>query len=160
MNMNISSRTSRTDKGAKRIHRIIKKLSGRVHPYVKAGFPYENSASRKSHGVRKTVIDVALQHEYGTNKLPERSFMGASFSREKKKYKKLSVKFINDLAKNKTSLQKIFDTMGLKIVSDVKNFIRRKQVRPLSRRVEKKGGTTLYDTGQMVNSITYKIKDL
>lgn len=160
MKMGVHSKTRRTDKGARRINRIIDKLSGRNSPYVKVGFPYENSASRKRYKIQKTVMDVALEHEYGTDKLPQRSFMGASFNKEKSKYKKISAKAVNNLAKKNTSLERIFNMMGLKMVADIKNYIRKKQVKPLSRRAEKQGGTTLYDTGQMVNSITYKIKDL
>ena len=159
MRMSLKTKTTRRDFGANRIRQINKKLLAKNAPYVKSGFPSEKKESKKKYKIGKTVLDVAVAHEYGLDGLPERSFMRSTFLKEKRKYSALSARLVNRIIRKKESVPGALEKMGLLMVKDIKNFIRRRKVRPKSYRAVREGGTTLYDTGQLINSLTHRVEN-
>lgn len=148
------------DRGFKRIIKELKKLEKK--PYVKVGFPAESSKTEAgkedSDGDVSefvTVLEVAIYHEFGTINMPERSFIRASFDQERKKYEELNKKLLTDIYSGNKTVEKALDILGMTIENDIKAFIRNGDVSPESIRALNEGGTTLDDTGQMLNSITY-----
>ena len=160
--------TRRKDFGADRIRREIKKM--KKNPYIKVGYPKEFPEIKedKEDNPGVTVLDVAIFHEFGTTKLPERSFIRATLYGRYKFYKKINKDLINQIIKGRRSVDQALNYLGLLMVKDIKDFIRKHKVKPPSQRViehDKKGkkagkkgkGKTLWDTGQLINSLAYSI---
>ena len=53
------------------------------------------------------------------------------------------------------TVEKALDILGLTIENDIKAFIRDGEIDPKSLRAIEESGTTLWDTGQLINSITF-----
>ena len=152
----------RIDISADRIKATVKELSDDKH-YVKIGYPYESSDTQSDYPRSgQTVLDVALFHEYGRTdryNIPiKRPFLEPSVEEGRDKYIDYQNDLIVDLAEGKITVKKLLEKMGLLILRDVKNYVRQKKVRPKSRRAIEDGGATLYDTGQLINSLTYVVK--
>ena len=91
-------RTKRYDYGAKKLAEQLKKL--KKTPYIKAGFPKDSSDTKVKHAHSDdTILDIALKHEFGTEKYPERSFVRAAFKKNVKDYKRLNKREIGKLVK-------------------------------------------------------------
>ena len=168
------------DRGAARLMSAVN--LAKLGPYVKVGYPKESNPSEKQHykeeatqktktkrslakkiigrwgGYGITVLDIALAHEFGTDKLPERSFIRSSTKEGARSYGRLTKKLVNQIADGQRDLGQALNVVGLYIVNDIKKYIRLKKVKPPSRRALEQGGTTLWDTGQLINSLSYSIE--
>jgi len=102
-----------------------------------------------------TVLDVAIFHEFETVNMPERSFVRAAFDENRSSYEALNKKLLIKIYSNAMTVEKALDILGLTIQNDIKKFIKDKEVSPESIRAIEEGGVTLFDTGQLVNSLTY-----
>lgn len=147
-------KTKEIDRGFKRILKELKKLEHK--PFVKIGFPAESSKTNDEHGKLVTVLDVAIWSEFGTINMPERSFMRASFDKNRTKYLKLNKKLLTDIYSGKKTVEKSLDILGETILNDIKTFLISGEVEPKSLRALFEGGKTLVDTAQMLNSLTFK----
>jgi len=154
------------DKGAKRIMREIKKAD--KNPFVKIGFPSENAKTtdprKKS---EKTNLQIALVHEFGTERVPQRSFMRTTYSEQRMKWTKISALLLKKIYKGTMSVEKALGLMGERGVRDVKRKIRKgdpswddladsTKIARL-KKAKKDGGPIrpLLDTRQMHNAVTY-----
>lgn len=157
-------RTKEIDRGFNRIVKELKKLQKK--PYVKVGYPADASTTKDAKEYRDeqgnvvsdnfvTVLDVAIWSEFGTVNAPERSFVRSSFDKNRSKYNKLTENLIKKIYDGSTTVEKALDILGLTLENDIKKFIRDGDVTPESLRAAQEGGTTLWDTGQLLNSITY-----
>ena len=148
-------RTKVIDHGFKGIVKELRKLEKK--PYVKIGYPAKKSTTNaeKDGNEFVTVLDVALWHEFGTNNMPERSFIRASFDQNAKKYGELNKKLLVKIYSGKMTVEKALDILGFTIENDIKTFIKSGDINPDSQRAINEGGTTLWDTGQLINSITF-----
>ena len=156
--MSVKTRWRYGKRRTKRLIREVNKL--RANPYIKIGYPKEHQEPKEQkEGEKKdvTVLDVAIYHEYGTKDMPERSFIRATRSSKYNSYKKLTNDSINQIIAGRTTVDKSLHKLGLIMVNDIKTFIRTRKVEPPSRRAKKEGGTTLWDTGQLINSLGYSI---
>jgi hypothetical protein len=147
------------DHGFNAIVKELRKLEKK--PYVKIGYPEKKASTNAEKETSDdsesfvTVLDVALWHEFGTNNMPERSFVRASFDQNQKKYEKLNRELLVKIYSGKMTVEKALDILGFTIENDIKAFIRSGEVNPESQRAINEGGTTLDDTGQLINSITF-----
>ena len=147
------------DHGFNAIVKELRKLEKK--PYVKIGYPQKKSTTNAEKETSDdsesfvTVLDVALWHEFGTNNMPERSFVRASFDQNQKKYEKLNRELLVKIYSGKMTVEKALDILGFTIENDIKAFIKSGEVNPDSQRAINEGGTTLWDTGQLINSITF-----
>lgn len=148
-------KTREIDHGFKGIVKELRKLEKK--PYVKIGYPKEASKTNEEKDGNEfvTVLDVALWHEFGTNNMAERSFVRASFDQNQKKYEELNKKLLVKIYSGKMTVEKALDILGFTIENDIKAFIKDGEVNPDSQRAINEGGTTLWDTGQLINSITF-----
>jgi hypothetical protein len=96
-----------------------------------------------------------LWQEFGTENMPERSFVRASFDKNRKKYEGLNRKLLKKIYSGTMSVEKALDILGFTIQNDIKSFIRDRDVSPESQRAIEEGGITLVDTAQLLNSITF-----
>lgn len=157
-------KTTVKDYGYDRIIRELKILENK--PYVKIGFPAESSKKDKKKQSRDgetiveseflTVLDVAIYSEFGTIRLPERSFIRKSFDENRSKYLKLNKELLKKIYSGTMTVSKALDVLGLTILNDIKKYMTDGKVKPDSLRVILQGGKTLVDTAQMMNSMTYK----
>lgn len=167
-----------SDYGASRLIKDI--IRAKKGPYVKVGYPKEARPAFQPHFSEEagkaektltkigkaftghwaggtTVLDVAVAHEFGTTKLPERSFIRAGINANLGNYKNLTKKLLNKVAKGETDMIQALNRIGLQIVNDIKTHIRLKKIAPPSKRALKEAGTTLWDTGQLINTLAYSI---
>ena len=145
-------------RGRKKMQKFLKEVKKlRGNPYIKMGYPKEWSEIREKKG-GVTVLDVAIFHEYGTKNLPERSFIRSTRYAKYRAWRRLSLSQFNKIISGQAKVDDSLHKIGLTQVNDVKSFIRRRKVLPPSDRAIEQGGVTLWDTGQLINSLAYSIK--
>jgi hypothetical protein len=155
--------TREIDHGFKGIVRELKKLEEK--PFVKVGYPAENADEKHDGDGFVTVLSVAIWHEFGTIHLPERSFIRAAFDKHQQKYEDLNKDLIKKIYGGRMTVEKALAILGLTIENDIKEFVTSGEVKPESERAKNDTGPTssggfgigktLYDTGQLVNSLTH-----
>ena len=157
----LKTRTREVDHGFKGIIKELKKLE--YKPYVKIGYPEKSRDANKKHEREDggesfvTVLDLAIFHEFGTVHSPERSFIRAAFDQNRKKIEKLTKKLLIKIYSNKITVEKSLDILGETILNDIKTFLKNDDVTPTSNRALDDNGSTLVDTGQLLNALTYKV---
>ena len=168
----VKTKTIDKDLGYLDILKQLKKLEDK--PFVKVGFPAEfKSASTpkkftsasvgESDSVvlidpNVTVLDAAIWNEFGTEIIPERSFVRSAFDKNRAKYEKTTKKLLIQIYQSKVSVERALDILGLLIETDIKDMIRNGDFEPLSDvTIAKKGSDKpLIDTAQMINSVRFK----
>ena len=123
-------KTKRYDYGAARLQKQLQKFN--KGPFVKAGFPKHNKDTTSKHtkdttskhsDTAATILEIALYHEFGTTKHPERSFVRAAYKTNVKDYRRRNKLQIKKLVRGKTTLKRILNYFGLRISSDIKKYI-------------------------------------
>lgn len=106
------------------------------------------------------VLKIALAHEYGTEKLPERSFIRASFDAEKEKLGDIVSVQVNKVLDGRTSASAAAEAIGAQAAQLVQNFIDDNRVKPQSDFSKKTQHTTLYETGTHIRDrIAYAVEE-
>ena len=103
-----------------------------------------------------SVAEYGAYNEYGTDKIPQRSFMGTAFDENKAGY----IRYMTRASKaiGLQSFANMATTLGLKAQQDIQNVITKRNILPklADSTVKAKGDTkTLVDTGALANSITF-----
>lgn len=101
-----------------------------------------------------TTAEVGTYQEFGTTTLPPRIWL--RIFNVYQSYKKDMHEQIIKIANRNDNFIDILTRIGEYQKETIKNRIKKNQVRPAS----KKNGITLIDTGQLVNSIDYEVKDV
>ena len=137
------------DKAKARIKKLVKEFD--KNKLLSVGLPQGSNPYPDG----TSVIDVGIAHEFGTETLPERSFLRATLAENKQKYrnfmKRIPSKIINGQSKSETEMERL----GLVVSSDCKSRIY-DGIEPKKKRGE---GVPLIDTGHLVESITYVVHD-
>lgn len=111
-------------------------------------------------GVDSEVLKIAHAHEYGTGKLPERSFIRASFDADQEKLGEIISGQVGRVLDGKTSADAAANAIGAQAAQLVQNFIDDNRVKPQSDFSKKTQHTTLYETGTHIRDrIAYKIEE-
>lgn len=106
------------------------------------------------------VIAIAHAHEYGTDKLPERSFIRASFDADQEKLSGIVTKQVDKVLTGETSASSAANAIGAQAAQLVQNFIDDNRVKPQSDFSKKTQHTTLYETGTHIRDrIAYKVEE-
>ena len=112
-----------------------------------------------------TVALIGFWNEFGTSnklgeeRIPERSWMRSWFDTNRKKIEKIFIQMTNLIKQRKINAVTALKRIGAWAVGELKRSIRDLQNPPnafLTIRM-KKSSSPLIDTGQMMNSINYKI---
>ena len=112
-------------------------------------------------GVDSEVLKIAIAHEYGTEKLPERSFIRASFDADQAKLGEIVSGAIGKVLSGQTSADAAANAIGAQAAQMVQNFIDDNRVKPQSDFTKKTQHTTLYETGTHIRDrITYKVEEV
>lgn len=105
------------------------------------------------------VLKIAHAHEYGTGKLPERSFIRASFDADQDKLAEIVSTQVGKVLSDKTSAEAAANAIGAQATQMVQDFIDNNRVKPQSDFSKKTQHTTLYETGTHIRDrITYKVE--
>jgi len=111
--------------------------------------------------VGSDVLKIAHAHEYGVGKLPERSFIRASFDAEQSVLNQIVATQINNVLSGSTSPDAAANSIGAQAVQIVQGFIDNNRVKPptdLAKNPQKTQHTTLYETGTHIRDrIAYKV---
>ena len=104
-----------------------------------------------------SVVMVAAVHEFGSEAsgVPERSFLRSTLNANRRKYKKMFRKLAEHVARGRMSTNEALGTLGLQLQTDVKTTIDDIKDPPLLHRK----GNPLWDTGHLIQSITFEVKD-
>jgi len=107
-----------------------------------------------------SVASYAADNEFGTSKIPQRSFMGTAFDENKQGYMRHMEKASRRLGAE--TFVKMVYMIGLKAQQDIQNVISKRGILPrlADQTVKaKKGSTkTLVDTSALINGITFEVR--
>lgn len=105
------------------------------------------------------VLKIAHTHEYGDGKMPERSFIRASFDQDGPELNKIVSSQINKVIDGKTNATTAANAIGAQAAQLVQNFIDSNRVTPPSDFSKKTQHTTLYETGTHIRDrIAYELR--
>ena len=141
--------------------RVWQEILRRVHRadefYVKVGIIGQDASA--SHG-DATNAEVGTAHEYGTEDLPERSFLRSTFVRREGDLAKLQAQACRGILEGKIDAQRALALIGAWAAGAVRATITRDgefvPLKPAT--IARKGSSRpLVDTGQLVGSISFVV---
>ena len=124
-----------------------------VHRYLRE----DVDAFLADHGL--TIGDIATFHEFGTQTVPQRSFVRGWFDERQPEIQQVLKQEIGAAMKGKRPLPQALERSALRLEGSVKDRIRQHIPPPLSPvTVKRKGSSTpLIDTGQLRNAIRARV---
>lgn len=129
-------------------------------PFVKIGVLGGTHEPGTDKGKAISNIALAKIHEYGTDTIPERSFIRSTVFENEPMIVELIKMVKTNIYKGTMTVEKALDIIGLQVQTLMRNKIRDGDPSwpPLSElTILKKGSSKpLIDTGQLLKSITYK----
>lgn len=175
-------RTKVKDRGYSAIIQEMKKLEN--EPCVKVGLPKESEETLDEHennGIASntTVLDIGVFHEFGTEDLPERSWLRSSHDAMIPEMNKLIKRLYAAILEGRITVSSALSIMGLLAQKNTKKFLTDNKVKPPSKQndnfafakfgkvsnniskapkvdIRKNANSkTLIDTAQLLNSITF-----
>jgi len=106
------------------------------------------------------VLKIAHIHEYGRGKMPERSFIRASFDADQPKLQSIVTRQVNRVITGKKDAEAAANAIGAQAAQLVQNFIDDNRVKPQSDFSKKTQHTTLYETGTHIRDrITFIVEE-
>lgn len=102
---------------------------------------------------------IAHIHEYGDGKMPERSFLRASFDADQAELSGIVSGQVSKVLSGQTSADAAANAIGAQAAQLVQNYIDENRVTPPSDFSKKTQHTTLYETGTHIRDrIAYKVE--
>lgn len=131
----------------------------RNKPYVAVGVHKDAGMHQGEDGQSTTVAQVAKWNEFGTSRIPERSFIRSTFDERNRAYSALVEKLILLVYLRQETVLGTLAILGQMIETDIKNKIVTLRDPPNAPGTikKKKSSNPLIDTGQMKNSIRYVV---
>jgi len=150
------------DKGWRRIKKELRKLD---KSFTKVGLPQEGavaSPQRKGSGKESfkemsELVIVGASNEFGTKRIPERSFLRSATDENIRSVENVKDKEYSKLLSGTTTYKKALGRVGEFLTGKVKKKIRdlKMPVNAPTTIARKKSANPLVDTGQMVQSIQH-----
>lgn len=135
--------------------KLVRTISAAVNlrDYKKKHKLFGKKVSREKIDPNLTVAQVAQWMEFGTRNIPARPFLRQTFYRGRARIISLAKKLIKNGDVN------FYEKLGLYTVGLIQSAIRDREFQANSlQTIKRKGSSTpLVDTGQLRNSITYKV---
>lgn len=146
------SHTTDRDLGLKRIMRELEKAKTAT---VEVGI---HEGSGQLDGV--TIAQYAMYNEYGTSRIPERSFMRSTFDEKLGEIKATMDRQYNQVITGNSTVFRALSRLGMEHETDIKQKIRDLKTPPNAKStIAKKGSDNpLIDTGTMLNTVRYVVK--
>lgn len=123
--------------------------------FVKAGIVGDSATA--PHG-DATNAEVGAAHEYGTENIPQRSFIGQAMRRRVKEFRALAARLLQMVIYKRATAEQALGLLGAWAVGAIKTTITRDGTfAPLApATIARKGSSKpLIDTGQLIGSITW-----
>lgn len=148
-------KTKTIDRGMKKFLESTQKLKSA--PYVKVGFPEESTGPNKEPG-GLTVATVATFNEFGTDRIPERSFIRSTVNENRAEIKTFIQAQKKNILINDGGVKQL-GLIGLKVQTMIQKKIQAFTDPPnAASTIAQKGSShPLIDTGQMVQSVRYVV---
>lgn len=152
-------RTKDTDKGFKQA--LAQMQIAKRGPVVQIGFQGREAETMhpESQGTA-TIADVATFNEFGTSKVPERSFIRSTMDENKGALLTLNRELFYMISAGKTTTQKALTILGIKIKALIQKKITDLRTPPNAASTirQKRSSNPLIDTGVMRASVTHTVK--
>lgn len=152
-----------TDKGWQRIKEDMRMLKG---SYTKVGLPQDGrvgNPTSKGSGTppvndMSELVIIGAVHEYGSQRVPMRSFLRSTTDENRGQISQLKEKLITKIYAGAIKSREALSITGEFLTTKVKQKIVAIKIPPLSLATVKRKGSTnpLVDTGQLVQSIQHK----
>lgn len=145
-------------KGLAQLIKIVDQL--KIDPEVRIGI-FQGGGPRTGSG--PTNVEIGIIHEFGAPgaNIPERSFLRRTADHKRKDWLDLMARALGKVVDGKITAQTALGLVGQRASADVKQTITRGAGVPpplKDKTIAAKGSSRpLVDTGQLVNSITYKV---
>lgn len=135
---------------------MIKELQGSE---IKLGILGSGAGGGKHKKSDATVLDIAIWNEFGTRKMPERSFIRASYDSNRSDYESKGEKLLEQVIGMTVSPSVLYDTLGLYMVGQTQKYLTNLSSPPNDPFTIKMKGSSnpLIDSGQMRDSIEYEV---
>lgn len=105
------------------------------------------------------AVKIAHIHEYGDGKMPERSFLRASFDADQDKLNAIVTAQVTKVLAGRTTADAAANAIGAQGAQLVQNYIDDNRVTPPSDFSKKTQHTTLYETGTHIRDrIAFKVE--
>lgn len=137
---------------------LVKRVFGKEKHSVAVGIFAKEGAQTYDDGL--TVLQVAIWNEFGTDKIPERSFIRAYFDENQERLKKIFARLMSYyVIQGRGTKEQVLELLGQQIVGEIRKRISRGIPPPNApSTIAKKGSSKpLIDTGQLRSSITYRV---
>ena len=103
---------------------------------------------------------IAFAHEYGVGRLPERSFIRASFDADQEQLGQIVTSAVDKVVRGQTSADAAANAIGAQAAQLVQGYIDENRVTPPSDFSKKTQHTTLFETGTHIRDrIAYKVEE-
>lgn len=138
---------------------IIKQLKSLKNKSIEAGV-LSNAGDNQETGT--LIAEYAYYNEYGTKHIPARPFMSMTFDEQNSNWVKSLDSILEKLVNNNNvDIEKSISLVGEQVVNDIKEKITSNIPPALKTSTikRKKSSKTLIDTGNMRDSINFKIVD-
>lgn len=152
-------------KGLERLRKAFEKYKGTT---VKVGLFGGGTREEQEIGAGSeralSNLEIGVIHEFGSSdgRIPERSFIRATFAAKRAEYQALFRRFAEKGFKGPINWRQAFELVGMRVTADMKNRITSGDGIPpplAPSTVARKGSDRpLVDTGQLVNAITYVVE--
>ena len=118
-------------------------------------------ASEKHEGDELTVAEVGFYNEFGTTKIPERSFIRSTVKNKTKELKALSSKLLKSIVNGKMTTTDGLGIIGEKMSDEIQRAMVKLRTPPNKpATIRRKGSSNpLIDTEQLKSAITYEVKN-
>ena len=157
----VAATVTPTDRGLIRLEEELEKLDG---SYVMVGFQEGEVTKSQTKGGRskkagQNMAQIAADNEFGTSKIPARSFMRTSFDENQKVIDKAIGIEYDQIIEGKKTVRKSLVRLGVLMEGLIKKKIRSIHYPPNSPRTiaAKKSSKPLIDFGQMIAAIHSKV---
>lgn len=150
------------DQFVKHMESYAKQLKDAKDSYVAVGLPQEKM-SAKIYGNGMTVIQIGAIHEFGTGKIPERSFLALPFEVKKKELGRLIERLYNSVFEKGMSVDKALGLIGIEARNVSVDAFRTEgygqwpDITDLTKAI-KGSDRILFDNGTLRNSIAYVVR--
>ena len=110
-------------------------------------------------GDKPSILMIARVHEYGTDIIPERSFLRASFDSRKKKFEEQGARLLKQVIVKGMSADAFFNAYGEYLVAQVRDYmVKLRYPANAPSTIKKKGSSNpLIDEGRLLGSIEWRV---
>ena len=145
--------SSETDLNKSNTYKLLRKVRGLTKSYITTGINKKDNKTYPNSDT--TTADVGLYHEFGTLKMPPRMWL--RIFNVLNNYKKRHKIAVREYFYNSVLPSAVLNRLGSFQKKEIRDRIISNKVTPRS---YNDTGITLVDTGQLVNSIDYEVRDV